>query len=91
MILTSQEMKDFLQRGFTRRNFGQLATMVAGAATLPFYNEPALAQLSRVANVPPDAVMINANENPMGPCAEARDAVHNIVAKGGRYHVWRDR
>jgi histidinol-phosphate aminotransferase len=78
-------MKQFLQRGFTRRNFTQIATMVAGASALPFYNEPALAQLSRVANVPPDAVMINANENPLGPCAEARDAACNIVAKGGRY------
>jgi histidinol-phosphate/aromatic aminotransferase/cobyric acid decarboxylase-like protein len=29
--------------------------------------------------------MINANENPLGPCAEARDAVHSIVAQGGRY------
>jgi histidinol-phosphate/aromatic aminotransferase/cobyric acid decarboxylase-like protein len=78
-------MKDFLQRGFTRRNLGQIATMLAGASALPFYNEPALAQLSRVANVPPDAVMINANENPLGPCTEAREAAHNMVAKGGRY------
>src|SRR5579871_5807188 len=79
-------MKDLLQRGFTRRNFGQIATMIAGASALPFYNEPALAQLSRVrGELPPDAVLINANENPLGPCAEARDAVQNIVAKGGRY------
>lgn len=85
MLLTSQEMKDFLQRGFTRRNMGQIATMLAGASALPFYNEPALAQLSRVTDVPPDAVMINANENPLGPCTEAREAAHNMVAKGGRY------
>jgi len=78
-------MKEFLQRGFTRRNFGQIATMIAGASALPFYNEPALAQLSRVRDVPPDAVMINANENPLGPCTEAREAAHNMVAKGGRY------
>ena len=68
MTLTSQDMKEFLQRGFTRRNFGQIATMMAGASALPFYNEPALAQLSRVrGELPPDAVMINANENPLGP------------------------
>jgi len=79
-------MKELLQRGFTRRNFGQIATMIAGASALPFYNEPALAQLSRVrGELPPDAVLINANENPLGPCAEARDAACNIVAKGGRY------
>ena len=44
-----------------------------------------MAQLSKVTNVPPGAVMINANENPLGPCPEAMEAVHNIVAKGGRY------
>ncbi len=86
MTINSQDMKEFLQRGFTRRNLGQIATMMAGAAALPFYNEPALAQLSRVANIPPDAVLINANENPLGPCTEAREAAHNMVAKGGRYH-----
>jgi histidinol-phosphate aminotransferase len=79
-------MKEFLQRGFTRRNFGQIATMIAGASALPFYNEPALAQLSRLrGDIPADAVLINANENPLGPCNEAREAIHNIVAKGGRY------
>ncbi len=52
---------------------------------MPFYDEPAMAQLSKVTNVPPGAVMINANENPLGPCPAAMEAVHNIVAKGGRY------
>lgn len=74
-----------MQRGFTRRNLGQIATMLAGASALPFYNEPALAQLSRVTNVPPDAVMINANENPLGPCTEAREACRAMADKGGRY------
>ncbi len=59
--------------------------MLAAGSTLPFYNEPALAQLSQVRNAPPDAVMINANENPLGPCAEAAEAMRNIVQKGGRY------
>jgi histidinol-phosphate aminotransferase len=57
----------------------------AGAATLPFYNEPAMAQLSNIGELPPDAVKINANENPLGPCPEAAEAIHNIVKKGGRY------
>jgi histidinol-phosphate aminotransferase len=86
VTLNSQDMKDFIQRGFSRRHLGRIATMVAGTSALPFYNESALAQLSRVRDVPPDAVLINANENPLGPCPEARDAIHNIVAKGGRYH-----
>jgi histidinol-phosphate/aromatic aminotransferase/cobyric acid decarboxylase-like protein len=83
--LSVQEEKEFLKRGFTRRNLGKIAAMISAGATLPFYNEMALAQASKVDNVPPDAVMINANENPLGPCDEARQAVHNIVNNGGRY------
>jgi histidinol-phosphate aminotransferase len=60
-------MKDFLHRGFTRRNLGRIASIVAGASALPFYNESALAQLSRVRDIPPDAVLINANETRSGP------------------------
>ena len=81
---TGQE-KEFLKRGFSRRNLGKIAAMITAGASLPFYNEPALAQLSKVDNVPADAVMINANENPLGPCEEAREAVHAIVSMGGRY------
>jgi histidinol-phosphate aminotransferase len=85
MTLTAQKKKEFLKRGFSRRSFTQLATMIAAGSTLPFYNEPAMAQLSKVDNVPPDAVIINANENPLGPCKEALEAVHRIAANGGRY------
>jgi histidinol-phosphate/aromatic aminotransferase/cobyric acid decarboxylase-like protein len=60
--------------------------MLATGAALPFQGEFALAQLSMVEDAPPDAVMINANENPMGPCAEAAEAIRNVVPKGGRYH-----
>jgi len=51
---------------------------------MPFYNEPALAQLSRVDD-PPDSVFINSNENPLGPCKEALEAAHRMVIEGGRY------
>ena len=85
-ILSPEESKDFLKRGFSRRNFGRIATMLTAGAALPFYNEPALAQLSKVkGTIPPDAVLINANENPMGPCPEAAEAMRNMVQKGGRY------
>jgi histidinol-phosphate aminotransferase len=85
-ILSPEETKDFLKRGFSRRNFGRIATMLTAGATLPFYNEPALAQLSKVKGaIPPDAVLINANENPMGPCPEAAEAMRNVIQKGGRY------
>lgn len=71
--------------GFTRRNFGRIATLLTAGATLPFYNESALAQLSVIEGMPSDAVKINANENPLGPCAEAAEAIRNIVSNGGRY------
>jgi len=85
LTLTTAEKKEFLNRGFSRRSFGRLATMLTAGSTLPFFNESALAQLSQVRGAPPDAVMINANENPLGPCAEAAEAMRNIVSKGGRY------
>jgi histidinol-phosphate aminotransferase len=36
-------------------------------------------------NLAPDTVRINANENPMGPCPEAAEAIHKVVSQGGRY------
>jgi len=84
-VLTDEQRLELLKRGFSRRNFGRIAAMMgAGAASMPFFNEPALAQLSKV-EAPPDAVLINANENPLGPCKEAREAAHRMVDFGGRY------
>src|SRR5579884_3003855 len=83
--LTAQQRADFLRRGFSRRSFGKITSLLAAGAALPFYNEPALAQLSMLRDIPPDAVKINANENPMGPCPQAADAMYNIIKKGGRY------
>jgi histidinol-phosphate aminotransferase len=85
MMLSTQSKAELIARGFSRRHFGRFATMLAAGATLPFYNESAMAQLSMVKGMPPDAVKINANENPLGPCPEAAEAMHNIISKGGRY------
>lgn len=84
-ILNSEIKAGLLQRGFSRRSFGRIATLLTAGSTLPFYNEPALAQLSMVRNMPPDAVKINANENPLGPSDAAQEAIRGIVASGGRY------
>ena len=84
-FLSAKHQADFVKRGFSRRSFGRIATVLAAGATLPFYDERALAQLSMVRNMPSDAVKINANENPLGPCPEAADAIYNTVKKGGRY------
>jgi len=85
-MLTVEQKKELVARGFSRRNFGRLASMIAAGSALPFYNEHALAQLSMIkGGVPADAVKIDANENPMGPCAEALEAIHKAGANGGRY------
>ncbi len=84
-VLNSAQQSDLLRRGFSRRSFGRIGSVLAAGAALPFYNERALAQLSMVRNIPPDAVKINANENPMGPCPQAVDAIYNVVKNGGRY------
>ncbi len=84
-ILNAGQKAELVGRGFSRRSFGRIASVLTAGAALPFYNEHALAQLSMVKNMPADAVKINANENPMGPCPEAADAIYNSVKKGGRY------
>jgi histidinol-phosphate aminotransferase len=85
MIAPIRDERDFLRRGFSRRDFTRISLLLGAAAALPFYNEPALAQLSNLGPLPPDAVKINANENPMGPCPEAAEAIHRVVQKSGRY------
>ena len=84
-VLNADLKSEFLNRGFSRRSFGRIAAMVGGGvAAMPFFNEPALAQLSRV-DAPADSVFINSNENPMGPCPEAREACASMIQYGGRY------
>ncbi|MDX1979377.1 MAG: pyridoxal phosphate-dependent aminotransferase [Bryobacteraceae bacterium] len=83
--LTTMQKRDLAARGYSRRMFGRAAALVTAGAALPFYNEPALAQLSMIGPLPPDAVKINANEYPLGPCPEAAEAIYGVVKKGGRY------
>jgi histidinol-phosphate aminotransferase len=84
--ITEQQKRDFIRRGFTRRSFGSITTLLgAGAASLPFFNESAMAQLSMIGPLPSDAVKINANENPLGPCPEALEAIYSVAKNGGRY------
>ena len=74
-------------RGMSRRAFGRVLALATAGAALPFYSEASLAraQLSNAGPLPPGAVKINANENPLGPCAEAAEAVRRVAAHGGRY------
>ena len=86
-LLNPEMQENLLDRGFNRRSFGRVAAMITAGASLPFYNEAALAQgLSALRGpIPADAVRINANENPLGPCDAAVEAMSSVLKKGGRY------
>jgi histidinol-phosphate aminotransferase len=84
-ILSHEQKIDLVKRGFSRRSLGKMGMLLGAGSALPFFNEPALAQLSNIGRLAPDAVKINANENPLGPCPEAAEAIHSVVQKGGRY------
>ncbi len=79
--------------GSTRRSFLRIAGL---AATLPLVSEGHLAWAAQKAvarkstdDFPhpdnPNAVLINANENPLGPCDAALAAITSIARTGGRY------
>jgi histidinol-phosphate aminotransferase len=73
----------------SRRNFVRFASLFAAGAALPFtepFTERTLAQIPTQHRVPPpDAVLINLNENPMGPAPEALEAAYAVTKNGGRY------
>lgn len=69
---------------FSRRSFLQLSSAAFAGSML---SEPLLAQVARgQVAFPEGAIRINANENPLGPCTAARDAVVAVLPEGGRYH-----
>ena len=76
---------NLLSRGFTRRQLGRIASVLTAGAALPFYNEVAFAQRGNRREMPPDAVRINENENPLGPCSDALEAIYQVAKFGGRY------
>ena len=79
----------------SRRSFMRMAGV---AAAVPIFTEAHLAWAVQQADTavparhvrraaPPGAVLINANENPLGPCKEACAAIAAIAPKGGRYDL----
>ena len=71
----------------SRRTFLQLSAAATAAMAFRIATEASLAAEER--NVfHPGAVVIDANENPLGPCEAARKAIVDMAAQGGRYSYW---
>ena len=68
----------------SRRSFLSLSAAASAALALRIVTEPMLAH-ARVHNFPKDAIRLDANENPLGPSASAREAAIAMVPQGGRY------
>lgn len=90
-----------LSPAVSRRSFMRLAG--TAAAALPILTEAHLAHAAMQTaapataakpamkrprmSFPEGAVLINANENPLGPCKAACEAIASIAHKGGRYDI----
>jgi histidinol-phosphate aminotransferase len=69
---------------FSRRSFLHISAAASAAAAFRVFTEPELALAARRPHAK-DAIMIDSNENPLGPCQAARDAISAIIPQGGRY------
>jgi histidinol-phosphate aminotransferase len=92
MQLPTQQIESLMERGFTRRHIGRMATLLTAGAAYPFYNEFAMAQDAEQRTqrgmrraMDPDTIRISSNENPMGPCKEGLEAIAKVAPKGWRY------
>ncbi|MGA3202574.1 MAG: pyridoxal phosphate-dependent aminotransferase [Bryobacteraceae bacterium] len=94
MPLPVKQQEVLLEKGFSRRQLGRIASLLTAGTALPFYNEFAMAQdaerrMMRGAGGgrmnDPDVVRISSNENPMGPCKEGVAAMAKIAPLAWRY------
>ena len=85
--MTKQILTRSNPNGFSRRAFVRAAAVASAGALIKFTTEADLAYGQRrvARDIPANAVLINANENPLGPCSEACSAMASLGAKGGRY------
>jgi histidinol-phosphate aminotransferase len=70
---------------FSRRSFLHLSAAATAAAAFRVMNEPMLAAAARHRPHVAGAIQIDSNENPLGPCPAARDAMAALLPQGGRY------
>jgi histidinol-phosphate aminotransferase len=71
-----------------RRSFLHAASFAGAAVAIGGFSEAqfAFAQARHHSPLPENMVFLNANENPLGPCAAARAAMLEGIAQSGRYH-----
>jgi histidinol-phosphate aminotransferase len=77
----------------SRRSFLRLGAAGSAALASGILGESFFAASARAASLPhgpfpKDAVIIDANENPLGPCSVAREAITDITGDSGRYSFW---
>ena len=68
----------------SRRSFLKLSAAASTALALEIVTEPMLAAAHRK-TYSPDAIMIDSNENPLGPSPAAQQAASAMLSQGGRY------
>ena len=73
--------------GSSRRSFLKLSATAATIAGFRMVTEPMLAHAARrhMTDHPKGAILLDSNENPLGPSAGAREAMAAIIPDGGRY------
>jgi histidinol-phosphate aminotransferase len=79
-------MSEAITKG-SRRTFLQLSAAATAAMAFRIATEASLAAEDRN-TFHPGAVVIDANENPLGPCDAARKAIVDMAPQGGRYSFW---
>jgi histidinol-phosphate aminotransferase len=88
-------MNSDMTQGVSRRSFMRLLGAASAVTTsLPSFAavqqaaqaQPAKRRMRGMQQLPPDAVIISANENPLGPAQSALTAICSMAAQGGRYH-----
>src|SRR5689334_21256751 len=80
------------RRSFLQLSSGAAGALVMGGATSLMGVDVASAAPSRALTSegprPANAVVIDANENPLGPCTNARESLVSVAPQGGRYSDW---
>jgi histidinol-phosphate aminotransferase len=89
-------MNSDMTQGVSRRSFMRLLGAASAATTsLPAFaamqqpaapTQPVKRRMRGMQDLPPDTVIISANENPLGPAQSALTAICSMAAQGGRYH-----